>query len=204
MRGTDDLFLQILTGFNFIDIEIYPNTIFGLYPDFTLAYFNPAWFVFAAANGGEPQISEKWSIGRSIFDAIPEDLSSFYMHLYKKALVTATISEHVYECSSSECLRKFHQIIYPVSGQALLVVNSLVISMPIEKNSCTHLFSEEEYRDADGIMHQCAHCRRIKNIKQDSRWDWIGYFVKYPPEHTVHSLCSQCRGYYYQLDGLPA
>jgi hypothetical protein len=72
------------------------------------------------------------------------------------------------------------------------------------RSSGTYRFSDDDYRAADDVLHQCAHCRRVKNLKQPNRWDWIGYFVKYPPASTRHCLCSQCRGYYYQLDGLPA
>lgn len=197
-------FQDILTGFNFLDIEKHPDAIYGLYPDFTLAYFNPAWFGFAAANRGEPRISREWGLGRNIFDAISDELASFYSHMYKKALVTGKTCEHVYECSSSLCMRKYHQIIYPVSQQALLVVNSLVVSMPIEKNAGGPSFNEADYRDSAGMLHQCAHCRKIRSLRHEHQWDWIGYLVNYPPDHTRHCLCDQCRGYYYHLGGLPS
>jgi hypothetical protein len=138
MSRTDTSFREFLSGFNFIDIEKHPDSIFGLYSDFTLAYFNPAWFAFAAENRGEPEISRDWGLVRKIFDAISEDLISFYTHIYRKALITGTACEHVYECSTPLYLRKYHQITYPVSLRALLVVNSLVVLMPIEKDSGGH------------------------------------------------------------------
>jgi len=181
MSRAGNSFQEILAGFNFIDIENHPDSIFGLYPDFTLAYFNPAWFTFAAENRGEPQISRDWGLGRNIFDAIFGDLTSFYTHMYKKALVTGTTCEHVYECSSPLVLRRYHQIIYPVSQQALLVVNSLVVSMPVEKISGGPSFNEADYRDSAGILHQCAHCRKIRNMRHENRWDWVGYLVSNDP-----------------------
>ncbi len=204
MKTADIVFLNLLGGFSLIDIEHYSDAVFGLYDDLTFGYFNPAWYAFAAENAGEPQISRNWGLGRSIMDAIPPDLTKFYTHLYTKALATGTASEHVYECSSPARRRHYHQIAYPFSGKALLVVNSLVISMPVENSSDTGSYIDENYRDAEGNLYQCAHCRKTRNLKHESRWDLIPYFIRYSPPRTRHCLCNACREYYYYLDGLPS
>lgn len=200
---TDDQFRDILTGFNFLDIDAYPDTIFGLDRDFRLAYFNPAWFRFAEENDGEPQISRDWGPGRSIFDAIPDELKPYYRNLYAHALATGKSVEHVYECSSPLISRKFHQIVYPAGGRALLAVNSLVVSMQIQTSAGKISFQLEKYRDPEGILHQCAHCRKVLNM-QGKRWEWVSFFIKHIPAGTSHSLCPQCRNYFFTLGGTPA
>jgi hypothetical protein len=37
-------------------LEDATGTVYGLWPDLTLAFMNPAWFRFAAENRGEPAI----------------------------------------------------------------------------------------------------------------------------------------------------
>ncbi|MDR9435354.1 MAG: hypothetical protein RI563_00650, partial [Thiohalophilus sp.] len=83
----DPGFRQLLAQhFSIALLEQHPGTVYGLWPDLTLAYMNPAWFRFARYNQGEPVISTDWRRGRRITDALPEVLHPFYVELYLRGL----------------------------------------------------------------------------------------------------------------------
>jgi len=50
-------FRDALRRYRIAELEEHAGAIYGLTPDFRLAYMNPAWFRFAEVNGGEPRIS---------------------------------------------------------------------------------------------------------------------------------------------------
>jgi len=175
------------------------GTIYGLWPDLTLAYFNPGWTRFAEQNGGEPQISAEWNLGRCILDAIPDPLRAFFVSNYAKCLREGRPWEHTYECSSPELFRLFHMMVFPVkNGAGLLVVNSKRQESPHKRTP--HLPLEELYRNEHGIVAQCCHCRRIRRAGSDQVWDWVPAWVKAQPPNTSHGLCAPCYGYYYSPD----
>ena len=62
------------------------STIYGLWPDLTLAYANPSWTRFAAENGGEPAISTDWTLGRCLLEAVAEPLRPFFVESYGRSL----------------------------------------------------------------------------------------------------------------------
>ena len=102
------------------------GTIYGLWPDLTLAYFNPARFRFAAENGGEPAISQDWRLGRQVLEAIALPLRPFFEQNYRRCLLEDRPWEHFYECSSDQLYRQFHMTAFPLGrSKGLLVVNSL-------------------------------------------------------------------------------
>ena len=47
MQNWDPRFAQLLGGFDFHELESHDGTVFGLWPDGTLAGFNRAWIRFA-------------------------------------------------------------------------------------------------------------------------------------------------------------
>ena len=105
------------------------TTIYGLAPDLTLAYVNPAWTTFARANGGDAELAES-PLGRSLERAIPPILRIFYLDAMAH-LVPGAIWEHVYECSSPTVLRKFRMRCGALSEPGYVVVsNHLVLEQP--------------------------------------------------------------------------
>jgi len=131
----DPAFQKILTSFEEVNIETHSSAVYGLWKDFSLAYFNPAWFTFAKDNGGEPTISEEWKLGRNVMDAVTPDLKKFYtgffLSTFNDPKSQGYPKQHVYQCSSANQYREFHMSLYPVGGnKGILVVNSLVQEMP--------------------------------------------------------------------------
>lgn len=199
-------FGPLLAGFDPAALDQHQGTVFGLWPDLTLAYFNPAWFAFARDNAGEPAISAQWVLGRHVMDAIPEALQPFYAGWFRQTLAQAAGPRpvvHVYECSSAGIYRRFVMHVYPLRrGTGLLVVNSLDVEQPYAEatGQIAQAPDPSRYLDSQGIVHQCAHCRRIEAVGAGNRWDWVPQWVEHPPASTSHTLCNLCLDHYYPAD----
>lgn len=199
-------FEQALKGVTLAQLESDPGVVYGLWSDLSFAYFNPAWFAFAAANGGEPAITRRWPLGTSVMGVVPEALRPFYQDFYARCLhPTGTGGaarhpvSHEYDCSSADQYRRFAMTLYRLDrGQGLLAVNSLLIERPHDTGrSGEHIPREADYVDSHGFYHQCSHCRRFQNLAHPERWDWIPEWVRRQPPNTSHGLCLMCFHYYY-------
>lgn len=200
-------FHNILECFDPLQVETHAASVYGMWQDFTLAYVNPAWMEFARDNHGEPQISTEWNLGRSLMDAVPPTLKNFFGDFFHASLQISGEQTHprqlVYECSSDRLFRQFQMTVYPVpKQQGWLVVNALVreIPHPLMPHG-PHEITAWEYVDQNGIIHQCAHCRKIKHVRDENRWDWIPEWVKTVPSSISHDLCHFCLEYFYPNDG---
>lgn len=193
-------FKKRLVRFSPKTLENHDSPIVGLRPDLRMAYFNPAWFAFARANDGEPAITRDWPQGRSIMDAVPDDLKAFYRRRFESCMATGIPWSHSYECSSADIYRLFHLKAYPLSnGKGLLVVHSRRVEHPHDDGDRPpRNFSASEHVDCNGFVHQCANCRRIENLATaHHRWDWVPALVRAPHAHVSHTICPICLEYYH-------
>jgi len=181
----------------------HPSTVYGLDSDLNIAYLNPAWFKFADENGNKIFVTNEWSLGKNIFDSIPDVLEPFYRDLFESALndkkSSITLRQSEYECSSPELYRRFSMHIYPMGNEGIVVVHSLLIEEPYISSPANGVISLDEvhYIDKNEIVHQCANCRRIKNLNDKERWDWIPKYIKEPHPKTSHGICPPCMQHYY-------
>jgi len=199
----DSKFLDLLKEFTWMKIEEHDSSVYGLWPDFRLAYFNPAWVRFAQDNAGDPLLWSPQCLGTSVMDVTPRELKPFYQDSFSSCLEGYPKNrkplQHEYECSSADVYRKFNMTLYSLKGSAgLLVVNSLLIETANQSKQ-QHLeeFNETDYVDTNGLIHQCAHCRKIQHMESMDRWDWIPAWVKEIPENTSHGICPICFDHYY-------
>lgn len=195
----DPKFLPLLGDFELDSLEKHPGTIFGVWANGDLAYFNPGWFDFAAANHGEPAISTAWPIGTSLQKAIPEPLQPFFKQGYEGCLAEDHPWEHVYECSSPDLYREFHMMVFPLRmSEGLLVVNSLHIERSQDRKGLPP--SLERYLTTDQLIRQCCLCRRVSRNDNPRIWDWVAEWVETIPACTTHTICETCFGFYYADD----
>ncbi|BCR05381.1 hypothetical protein DESUT3_24500 [Desulfuromonas versatilis] len=191
-------FQGLLEGFEFEILNSPEHSNFGLWPDLSFSFFNDGWFRFAAENGGEPLISREWPLGSSLLTATPAILLDFFNDGFARCLDAGRPWEHKYECSSPEVYRLMHQIVYPLRNSAgFLVVNSLLIEREMQRSPEKE--NPDDYFDPHGFAHQCAHCRRVKNLRVKDRWDWIPALVAAPHPDVSHGLCPVCRDFYYPV-----
>ncbi len=115
-------FLSILSSrFDLATLDRHPASAVGVGPDMRIAYVNAAWTQFASANGGEPDITQRWGIGAPYLDAIPATLRPFYEGLFARVPddgVSMHPVSHAYECSSPTTFRKFSMQVYGLPQRA--------------------------------------------------------------------------------------
>ncbi len=195
---------EALIGAKRLDsFNCHPNPVYGLDSSLNISYLNPAWFIFAEKNGSNKFIIDEWSLGRNIFDCIPDVFESFYRDLYNSALneekPTVSPKQREYECSSPELYRRFSMHLYHLKRDGLVIVNSLVVeekhtSLPIDRQN---IFNEDNYIDKHGLIHQCANCRRIQRQSNLEHWDWLPKYIEEPHPNTSHGVCMPCLRHYY-------
>jgi hypothetical protein len=195
---TEPGFKKLLEPLNLTGLENHRGTVFGIWEDRRLAYFNPWWYRFARENDGEDAIILDWNLGRSVMDSVPGSLKEFYENLYRSVFEKDPTSgpqvRHEYECSSPDIFRRYLMTLYRLGeAEGILVVNSLVVEEPHDPGTRpSHEPLPAAYVDENGFIHQCAGCRRVMNLKEEDRWDWVPAWVAKPPLRTSHTLCSTC------------
>lgn len=170
-------------------------TICGIDANLRIFYVNPAWLAFGRDNGltwGH----EPWMLGVELLSAVPPVLRPFYEELFERARTSSGPVEHSYECSTPTLFRRYRLQVFRCDADALLVAHSL-----LQESSHTQPSSpaiESLYRDAQGVVSQCSHCRRVRRVGYlGGRWDWVPDFVAHIPANTSHGLCPLCSEYYF-------
>jgi hypothetical protein len=122
-------------------------------------------------------------------------LRTFYRDAWSAALRSGQPWEHDFQCSSPERFRRLRMWARPVSvGEGLLISTAVIIDRP--HTAPPHTPALGRYLDEAGILHQCCHCRRAREL-DSARWDWVPAFVRDPPAKISHGLCEVCLEWYY-------
>ncbi len=189
----DPVLSKLLDGLSFQDLDNSDDIVFALNADLEITYVNQGWVRFAERNGGGV---ERWSVGSRFMDAIPMILRPFYLENFAKVLAESRPWEHQYECSSPALYRRFHMLSYPLGdAERILVVNSLVQEQP--HTEILYEPNEGLYRNRDGLITQCCHCRRVRRNGSNQQWDMVPSWVAVIPPNTSHGLCYPCISYFY-------
>jgi hypothetical protein len=190
-----------LRGFDLDDLELDPHSIFALSSDLKFVYFNPGWFRFAGENDGEALASDRFGLGTSFSAALPAPVREFYLKAYHSVLTTGEVWNHVYECSSPDRFRLYHQAVFPFHDrQGLLVINSLHYEHhPISDLRRPRGPDRSAYMSPQtGLVTQCCNCRRVQRHEVPDQWDWVPAWVDYMPGFITSGLCSICHQYYWR------
>ena len=192
-------FPAMLSGVDLETLESDLHSIYALSDQLKLIYLNPAWFRFARENNGEPVISERYPIGTDFPRAVSRIIRSFYVDHLRSILETGVVWEHDYECSSPELFRIYHETAYPMHDKrGILVMNSLLVETEHTPADGPSPLYESFYRKPNGLIMQCAYCRRFQRNKDDDIWDWNPEWLRHPPDRISHSLCNICFDYYFK------
>lgn len=147
-------------------LEAHPWPVVGLRRDGIIGYINPAWSRFAHDNGDGPEVDQHWSVGANYFEAIATPLRAFYRQLLAEAPhreASLRPHAHEYECSSPEVYRRFSLQVYTLAdARGHVLINSLVVEHPHDAARAPLAPNDARYRDDNGLVHQCAHCRRVE------------------------------------------
>lgn len=197
----DSTFLTQLKSLDIELLETHEGSAYATRSSGELLYVNPAWHRFALENEGET-VLECWRIGENCFEVIPESLQGYYQDLYRSVLMQPRITrpkQFIYECSSADTIRRFCMSVYALPEMdGVVTVNTLVHSAHRDEQGTTHA-DESLYRDESGLLHQCAHCRRVQYRPPKGRhWNLVKQWIEQIPEQTSHGLCPICFEYFYR------
>jgi hypothetical protein len=159
-------------------------------------YCNPAWDKFAEQNGGGEHLLSAGVVGSKLFPVIPSVLQSFYREVFQTVQRSGLVWQHVYECSSAEVFRKFRMRIHPMKEDGFFISNALYVEQPQVARSFT---DAAKYRQENGMIFMCAHCRCSQRVGEKDAWDFVPAFIASHPlrEKISHGLCPSCRSYFY-------
>jgi len=202
MPEITDQFASLLRNFDLVALDQHDGSVIGVDEDLRIGFLNSGWFRFAAQNGGEPAISERWGLGASLWAAIPVPLHGFFRNLFTTAFESDRVDAlhpllHDYECSSPEHYRRFTLSLYPLrENKGFLLVNSLRVETPWGAEAGFPPQGAAAYRAKDGMIRQCANCRRVKAAGEE-QWHYVAEWIRSSPTKTSHGLCPVCLDYYY-------
>jgi hypothetical protein len=170
------------------------DVVFGLDGRSRIAMFNDASARFAAAEGGGPR-ALPW-LGQSYLAVVPEVLRPFYRDLFAQVRSSGVAHSHDYQCSSPLRFRLFRLVVQPLSREDLLLVHRLS-----EVRDHVHARPSEplviaRYRGDDGLIRQCAHCRCVRRVDQESTWEWAPELLGEPGPEVSFGLCPPCVTFY--------
>jgi len=193
----DNLGLKdIITGMPLSVLEESESVIYVLDKSYTFMFCNPAWDEFYWKNGGKGPHACEAVLGTSLFDVIPSVLEKFYADLYERANKTGLPVEHEYECSAPDEYRLLRLRVLPVERGFIVSNDSIdthVRPVPGRVNNP----DESLYRDKNGLIVMCSHCRRARRREKLNEWEYVPFFVMKPPADISHGLCDLCLEYYY-------
>lgn len=184
-------------------LEAEPESAYLVSASFDVTYTNAGWDHFAVANGG-PDLARSPRNRANILAAIDAPLRPFYEAAFSRLLAGGEPWTHVYECSSVRVFRAFAMHVYGLpEGSGLMVTNGLLVERP--HTPATHVAREadsQSYISREGLITQCAHCRRVRRSDLKGAWDWVPVWVQELPKNVSHGLCPPCFHYHYELPAL--
>jgi hypothetical protein len=200
----DSGFRPLLEGFDLDALDRDASVTYGLFPDFRLGYLNAAYERFAVENGGE-RILTDWELGADVLSAVSGRIHDFYADAFRGVLAHGQPWEQTYHCHSPDRYRTYRMRVLPLQGgKGLLVVHSNVADLPYPEKASDASVDDARYQDENGLVKQCAHCRRVRRVAPPAGWEWVASFVAHAPSNATHTLCELCADYYYPSAPGPA
>lgn len=212
----DPAFVALLKTYDMSQIDA-DNVIYGCFDDFKIGFFNARYLKFAEENSkmcDPDQLNRlQSSLGASLLDSVALVLHQFLKTNCAKVLAENRPWHHLYQCNSPSEFKLYHMEVIPLlppqdsssdkttDRKGLLFIHSLVKTKPIDYDT-GDLSAESSYRDKNGLVHQCVHCRRIQvqDAGQQDKYVWVTEWVAKPPAKTSHEICAVCYPFYYEPD----
>lgn len=170
------------------------DSTYFLDPQLRLAGWNEAYVAFALANGAD-DLEDRFPLGSDLAAAVSGPLRAYYLGLFAAVLADGAPVHRQYECSSADEQRFLHMSAYPIAGGAGLVVSHHVVHRG--PHAALSLPLRDHHTDARGLVVQCANCRKIRDHRTATKWDWVPEILAHPPDNVSHGLCANCLDHYY-------
>jgi hypothetical protein len=171
-----------------------------------IRFVNPAWDRFASENGGAPGALGAAVVGTAFLDHVAgHEVRAHHARLLERALAGQGWSGVVQlgECNSPTEARliaaRFERVL---SGSVekpvgIAAVYTILTARPLAEAYRTMEAEEAAYRGPNGLLVQCACCRRVQFAADPDRWDLLPRLIESPAEMVTHGLCDLCVQLYY-------
>jgi hypothetical protein len=168
-----------------------------LSPEGVYLFCNEAWDAFAERNGGAPGCLGAAVVGRPWQDFVSgEPVRSVLARVLDAAMRGAPRTVPG-QCNSPTLGREMastYQAIRTQEGEvlAVAVVHAIVREVPIELLHHPHDPEHTLYFDRGGLLHMCCSCRRVQQVADHARWDFVPGYVAAMPASASHTYCRTC------------
>jgi hypothetical protein len=171
-------------------------------------FVNDAWERGTPPGGGERPGEV---VGTSWLDRFPSQEvrrlhAEFLFHALKPPAGTRPRPEvHIVErntpTSAVLVAMKMEPVVLDGGPVAVAITHTAVRERPIDEVYPVIDRATDELRGADGRVVQCACCRRVRDPREEDRWDLVPALVENPPEGSEQDLCGLCRELHYGQPG---
>jgi hypothetical protein len=169
------------------------GTTYAVDRSMTLQFVNRGWYEFALANDGGACIAS-YGIGRSVREAIPSVLLTFYDEAFARVFTSGSPWEHVYQCPTPTSQRSYRMRVVRLPDRNHLVASNELLHEADDPGG--GVARTAKYVDSRGFVLQCANCRRSRRVGTPS-WDWVPAYVGEPVAQVSHGLCLTCVALHY-------
>lgn len=171
-----------------------------------IRFVNPAWDRFARENGGVPGALGSAVLGTTFLDhVVGDEVREHHAKILERALAGQGWSGVVQlgECNSPTEARlvasRFERVL---SGSkedpvGIAAVYTILTARPLAEVHPTVEAEEAAYRGPNGLLVQCACCRRVQCAADPDRWDLLPRLIESPARMVTHGLCDLCVQLYY-------
>lgn len=173
-----------------------------------IRFVNEAWDRFARENGGAPRALGAAVVGTRWLDHLSGDeVRVLHARLLERALAGQGWSGVVQlgECNTPTEARlvasRFERVLSRRDGEpvGIAAVHTVLTSRPMAEAHPPVEADASAYRRQDGLLVQCACCRRVQSPADPRRWDLVPRLVASPAPLVTHGLCELCVHLYYPL-----
>jgi hypothetical protein len=167
------------------------DSAYLLSSEYKILEVNAGFRRFARENGGTESI-ERWR-HESVLAAVSGPLRAFFAAAFERVRRVGQPWMHAYACNSAERVRNFGMTVYPL-GDQLVVVHALRFEGPHTELACA---PDVRSYVREGTIMMCSHCRRVRNVSGEKRWDWVPAYLLCAPAAVSHGLCEPCAQFYW-------
>jgi hypothetical protein len=168
-----------------------------LSPEGVYLFCNEAWDAFAERNGGAPSCLGSAVVGRTWREFVSGDPVLAVLARVLDAAMRGAPRTVPGQCNSPTLGREMastYQAVRTDQGEvvAVAVVHAIVREVPIELLHRPHDPEHTRYFDRAGILHMCCSCRRVQQVADRARWDFVPGYVAAMPASASHTYCRTC------------
>ncbi|MFW5968000.1 MAG: hypothetical protein ACOCV2_10805 [Persicimonas sp.] len=177
------------------------SVIYGLDGELRLSLLNDDWYRTARSAPGGEALLQKFDLGSSYVDALAEPLREFFTSHLEQSIASGKTWAFDYLCPTPSLRRVFRMQVLPIAGRAgCVITNACVVEEPAPTGKTPPTDLQDTYRDNNGLITQCSHCRRVRRPARAGCWDWLPSMVAHMPPRVSHGICPSCYVYFYETD----